>query len=56
AVARRGGVAIVQDPDGAERPEMPRAALAAVPSATVLPLARIPEALVAACGMQGARP
>jgi two-component system chemotaxis response regulator CheB len=50
AVARNGGVAIVQDPAGAERPEMPRAALASVPSATVLPLERIPEALVTACG------
>lgn len=50
AVARAGGVAIVQDPEGAERAEMPRAALAAVPTATVLPLERIPDALVAACG------
>lgn len=30
AVRRHGGIAIVQDPDGAARPEMPRAALAAV--------------------------
>jgi two-component system chemotaxis response regulator CheB len=50
AVARQGGVAIVQDPEGAERAEMPRAALAAVPTATVVPLERIPEALVTACG------
>ena len=41
AVRRRGGAAIVQDPEDAERPEMPRAALAAVPSARVLPLAEI---------------
>jgi two-component system, chemotaxis family, protein-glutamate methylesterase/glutaminase len=41
AVRRRGGTAIVQDPDDAERPEMPRAALEAVPDAHVLALADI---------------
>lgn len=40
-IRRRGGVAIVQDPDDAERGEMPRAALAACPGAQVRPLARI---------------
>ena len=35
-VVARGGTAIVQDPDTAESPTMPRAALAAVPTATVL--------------------
>jgi two-component system chemotaxis response regulator CheB len=50
AVVRRGGTAIVQDPDEAERAEMPRAALAAAPSALVLPLERIPAAIAAACG------
>jgi len=37
-VRRRGGLAVVQDPAGAERREMPGAALAAVPTAEVLPL------------------
>ncbi len=45
-IAARGGAAIVQDPAEAERPEMPAAALAAVPTAAVLPLAEIPGALV----------
>jgi two-component system chemotaxis response regulator CheB len=38
AVARAGGTVVVEDPAGAERPEMPRAALAAVPDALVRPL------------------
>jgi two-component system chemotaxis response regulator CheB len=45
-----GGAAIVQDPATAERPEMPRAAVAAVPGAHVLPLDRIPGLLVTLCG------
>lgn len=40
-VADRGGLAIVQAPDDAESPEMPRAALAETPGARVLPLAEI---------------
>jgi two-component system, chemotaxis family, protein-glutamate methylesterase/glutaminase len=44
-IVRRGGRALVQDPAEAERAEMPRAALSAVPHARVLPLARIPSAL-----------
>lgn len=51
-VAQLGGVAIVQDPETAERDEMPRAALAAVPSARVLPLAEIPTNLVALCSAE----
>jgi len=46
AVVRRGGHALVQDPEEAVRDEMPRAALAAVPHARVLPLAQVPAALV----------
>jgi two-component system chemotaxis response regulator CheB len=40
-IAARGGTAIVQDPDSAERREMPDAALAAVPAARVLALDEI---------------
>jgi len=41
AIWERGGIAIVQDPDEAERPEMPRAALAACAGAQVRPLEAI---------------
>jgi len=40
-VHRRGGVALVQDPQTAERPEMPLAALRAVPDAEVVALDRL---------------
>ena len=40
-IVARGGVAIVQDPETAESPTMPKAAIAAVPTATVLPVAGI---------------
>lgn len=46
-IAARGGVAIVQDPDTAERREMPDAALWATPEARVMALERIGPALVA---------
>lgn len=45
-VAGRGGAVFVQDPDSAESPEMPRAALAATPEARVLALDRIAPFLV----------
>ena len=41
AVKRRGGVAIVQEPEGAERRAMPDAALAAVRPDAILPLDEI---------------
>ena len=44
-VKRHGGLTIVQDPDDAERPEMPRAAVTAGVADKVLPLAEIPGAL-----------
>lgn len=44
-IAGRGGIAIVQDPDGAERREMPEAALWATPEARVLALEQIGPAL-----------
>lgn len=53
-VAELGGVAIVQDPAEATRPEMPRAALAAVPSATVAPIEELPTLLVSLCGAKAA--
>jgi two-component system chemotaxis response regulator CheB len=40
-IAARGGIPIVQDPDSAERREMPAAALAATPAARVLALDEI---------------
>ena len=45
-IAQRGGAAIVQDPDTAQRREMPDAALAATPAARVLALAEIGRMLV----------
>jgi two-component system chemotaxis response regulator CheB len=45
-----GGAAIVEDPETAARPEMPRAALAAVPDAQVARLDEIPSLLVELCG------
>jgi two-component system chemotaxis response regulator CheB len=52
AVRRRGGMAIVQDPEEAERPEMPRAALEAVPDADVLALADIGTRIADVVGTQ----
>jgi two-component system chemotaxis response regulator CheB len=53
-VAERGGTAIVQDPETAERREMPDAALWATPEARVLALAEIGPALarLAATGVE----
>ncbi|MBK9032500.1 MAG: chemotaxis protein CheB [Myxococcales bacterium] len=48
AVAAAGGVAIVQDPADAAIDAMPRAALAAVPTATVATAAALPGLLLAA--------
>jgi two-component system chemotaxis response regulator CheB len=48
-IAGRGGTAIVQDPETAERREMPDAALRATPDARVLTLAQIGSALTALC-------
>ena len=54
-VAELGGAAIVQDPEMAERGEMPRAALTAVPAARVVPLAAIAAHLVELCARPGVR-
>jgi two-component system chemotaxis response regulator CheB len=40
-IADTGGMAVVQEPDSAESPTMPKAALAAVPVARVFPIDRI---------------
>jgi two-component system chemotaxis response regulator CheB len=45
AICEAGGVAIVQEPETAERHEMPAAALLATPSARILPLEQIPGVL-----------
>ena len=54
-IQRRGGRTIVQDPDDAERPEMPRAALEVMTPDAVAPLADIAGLLCSACGKEPAR-
>jgi two-component system, chemotaxis family, protein-glutamate methylesterase/glutaminase len=49
AIRRRGGLTIVQDPTEAERSEMPASAVNEGLADQVLPLQRIPAALVEAC-------
>jgi two-component system, chemotaxis family, protein-glutamate methylesterase/glutaminase len=51
-IAELGGEAIVQDPAGAERAEMPSAAVRAVPDARVLPLEEIAALLIELCGVE----
>jgi two-component system chemotaxis response regulator CheB len=46
-VVGRGGLAFIQDPAEAASPTMPAAAVKAVPTAQVLPIARIADALAA---------
>jgi two-component system, chemotaxis family, protein-glutamate methylesterase/glutaminase len=48
-IKQRGGVAIVQDPAGAERPTMPEAALAATAADAVLPLHEIGKFIYGLC-------
>jgi two-component system, chemotaxis family, protein-glutamate methylesterase/glutaminase len=50
-VAALGGTAIVQDPETAQRDEMPRAALLKTPSARVAPVGEIGRLLVDLCGL-----
>jgi two-component system chemotaxis response regulator CheB len=49
-VTRRGGLAVVQDPEDALHPSMPRAALERVEARHVVPAARIGPVLAAAVG------
>ena len=49
-IRRRGGLALIQDPATAERPEMPQAALDAVPDAEVVALKAMGARLVSAVG------
>jgi two-component system, chemotaxis family, protein-glutamate methylesterase/glutaminase len=44
-IVERGGLALIQSPETAESPTMPKAALEAVPSARVLPIPAIAELL-----------
>lgn len=48
-IAELGGAAVVQDPETAVRPEMPRAALAAVPEARVCAVDEIAPVLLELC-------
>lgn len=54
AIHRAGGVTIVQDPDDAEAPGMPRNALAYVDVDHRLPLAQIPDTLIRLAGQPAA--
>ena len=55
-IAARGGTTIVQDPDTAERREMPAAALWATPKARVLSLEEIAPVLTALVGTHDEEP
>lgn len=50
-VVELGGTAIVQDPETAQRDEMPRAALRATPAARIASVAEIAPLLVDLCGL-----
>ncbi len=52
AVRRRGGIGVVQDPDDAQHPSMPRAALEATAVEHVLPAAKIPGVLERLVGLE----
>ena len=49
-IRQRGGVGVVQDPETAERRQMPEAAVAAGGALRVLPLDQIAPFLIAVCG------
>lgn len=49
----QGGIAIVQDPDTAESPVLPRAAIAAIAVDAILPLPQIAPRLIHLCAARG---
>ena len=55
-IVARQGTAIIQDPETAESPTMPRAALLAVPKATVLPIEAIAPFLTRLAARRAAEP
>ncbi|HEX8741585.1 MAG TPA: chemotaxis protein CheB [Thermoleophilaceae bacterium] len=54
ALRRAGGLTVVQDPDDAERSEMPAAAVALGAAMRVCPLAEVPAVLLDACAARSA--
>lgn len=52
AIKERGGIVIVQDPDEAEAPSMPLAAIASTRVDSVLKLAEIPPYLIGCCHVE----
>jgi two-component system chemotaxis response regulator CheB len=55
AIKRRGGVAVIQDPDGAARRTMPDAAIAATAADAILPLEEIGKFVYGLCVGERAR-
>ena len=49
SIKLRGGVAVVQDPRTAEKPQMPAAAIAAAEADAILPIEEIPHFLYGLC-------
>jgi two-component system chemotaxis response regulator CheB len=51
-IVELGGAALVEDPETAQRPEMPRAALAAVPGARVAPVEELAGIVAELCSTE----